>query len=68
MSMSIAFEACDSLRRLRLLPIFPFELLFLLSETWEFSLLNKFSIVLELQEFLKILHKVCNIFLENILI
>ena len=68
MPMSVAFEARDSLRGLRLLPIFPLEVLFLLFETWEFSLLSKFSILLELQEFSKILHKICHIFLDPILI
>ena len=66
--MSVAFEACDSLRGLRLLPIFPLEVLFLLSETLEFSFLSKFSILLELQEFSEILHKICHIFLDLILI
>ena len=65
MSVSVAFEASDSLRGLIVLSISPLKILFLLSETWEFSLLSKLSVFLELQELSEIL---CHIFINNILI
>ena len=68
LSMFVAFEARDSLRELRVLPIFPLEILFLPLEILEFSLLSKLSIFLELQELSKILHKICHIFIDNMLI
>ena len=68
MSLSVALKAHDSLRGLRVLPIFPLKILFLLSEIWEFSLLSKLSIFFELQELSEILHKICHIFINNILI
>ena len=64
--MFVAFKAHDSLRGLRVLPIFPLEILLLLSKIWEFSLLSKLSIFLELQELSEILHKICHIFIDNI--
>ena len=55
MSMFVALKASNSLSRLRLLPISPFEVLFILSETWEFPFLSKFSTVLEFYKFSEIL-------------
>ena len=68
MSMIVAFIACDSLRGLRLLPIFLLEILFLLLGIWEFSLLNKLSILFELQELSEVLHKIRHILFDLTLI
>ena len=68
MATSITFKTNDSLIRLGLLPVSLFEVLLLLSGTSEFPFIIKFPTVLELQEFLEILCKVSNIFLDDILI
>ena len=68
MSMTIAFIAHDSLRELRILPVFLLEILFHLPEIWKFSLLNKLSILFELQELLEVLNKIRHILFDLILI
>ena len=66
--MPIAFKTSDTLCRLRFFSIFLFEFPFLPSWTLEFPFITKFTIILEFQEFPKIFHKVCNIFVNHILI
>ena len=66
--MPITLKTSDSLSRLGLLPLSPFEVLLLLSGTHEFPFITKFSTVLELQKFSKILCKIGNILFDYILI
>ena len=68
MSMTIAFIARDSLRRLRIIPIFLLEILFLLPRIWEFSLLSKLSVLFKLQELSEVLNKIRHILFDLILI
>ena len=68
MSMTIAFIVHDSLRELRIIPIFLLKILFLLLGILEFSLLNKLSILFELQELSEVLNKTRHILFDLILI